>query len=226
MEAVVLDDIPVKIDDETVKRNFRIRDTDKRAGRFEEIMQQARSVARPKAVYREAFVDEITADSVIIDGIGFKSRVMRSNLENIGRIFACVVTCGTEIDEWAKGFKDMLEKFWADSIMESILYGTVEYVFNYFNSVYKLEKAGWMSPGSLPDWPVTGQAELFTVIGDVKRLIGVELTKRLMLLPIKSVSGIIFPSDINYVNCMLCTKTDCKGRRAPFNAEMYKEKLG
>jgi hypothetical protein len=226
MEAVVLDNIPVKIDDETVKKNFRIRDTDKRSGRLEEMIQQARSVARPKAVYREAFVDEITADSVIIDGIGFKSRVMRSNLENIGRIFACVETCGTEIDEWAKGFENILEKFWADSIMEFILRGTGEYLFNYLNKVYELGKVGWMSPGSLPDWPVTGQIQLFTVIGNVKRLIGVELTKRMMLSPVKSVAGIIFQSDINYVNCMLCTKTDCKSRRAPFNAELYKEKLG
>ena len=226
MEAMVLDDIPVKIDDEAAKKNLHIKYTDKRVGKFEEMIRQARCVARPKVVYKEAFVDEITTDSVIIDGIGFKSRVMRSNLEKIGRVFACVVTSGTEIDGWAKGFVSMLEKFWADSIMELILHGIGEQRYNYLRSVYELGKAGWVSPGSLPDWPVTGQVQLFSVIGYVERLIGVKLTKRLMLMPMKSVSGIVFPSDINYVNCMLCTKTDCRGRRAPFNAQMFKEKLG
>ncbi len=226
MAAIVLDDIPVKIDTETLRKNLRIKDTDKRFEELEGMVQQARNIARPKAVYSESFVDEITADSVIIDGVGFKSRVMRSNLGKIGRVFACVLTSGTEIDEWAKGFEDILEKFWADSIMELILFRAGEYFFNYISNIYELGKAGWMSPGSLPDWPVTGQVQLFSIIGDVERLIGVKLTKGLVLVPIKSVSGIIFPSDINYVNCMLCTKTDCKSRRAPFNEQLYKEKLG
>ncbi len=226
MEAVVLDDIPVKIDDEAFRNHFHIKDAGERFEGLEEMMQQARSIAKPKAVYREAFVDEITSDSVIIDGVGFKSRVMTSNLENVGRVFASVVTCGLEIDEWAKGFDDMLDKFLADSIMEFILFETGEYLFDYLNKVYELGKTGFMSPGSLPDWPVTEQAQLFSVIGDVKKLIGVELTKHFLLYPVKSVSGLIFPSDISYVNCMLCTKKNCESRRAPFNAELYKEKLG
>jgi hypothetical protein len=226
MPAIVLEDIPVKIDTTTLIKNLHLENKDELIERLEEMAQQARSIARPKAVYKEAFVDEITTDSVIIDGVSFKSRVMNSNLEKIGRVFACVFTCGMEIDEWAKGFQDMLDKFCADSIMDVILHGLGEYLYNYISSVYELGKAGWMSPGSLPDWPVTGQVQLFSVIGDVERLIGVKLTKGLMLAPVKSVSGIIFPSDINYVNCMLCTRTGCNSRRAPFNEQLYNEKLG
>jgi hypothetical protein len=226
MAAIVLEDIPVKFDAEAIGENLRIRGNAKRIARLDEMVQQARTVARPRAVFREAFVDSITDDSVIIDGVIFKSRVMTSNLKNVGRVFAYVATCGSEADEWAKNFESILEKFWADYINEFTLYKASEYLVNYIAGIFELGKPGMMNPGSLPDWPVTEQVQLFTVIGDVDRLIGVRLTKGLLLVPVKSLSGIIFPSDINYVNCMLCTKQDCKGRRAEFNEQLHREKLG
>jgi hypothetical protein len=226
MSAIVLEDIPVKIDTATLIKNLHLENNEEFVERLEEMTGQARNIARPKAVYKESFVDEITSDSVVIDGISFKSRVMKSNLEKIGRVFACVFTCGAEIDEWAKSFQDMLDKFCADSILDLILNRLGEYMFHYISNSYELGKAGWMSPGSLPDWPVSEQVQLFLVIGDVERLIGVKLTKGIMLSPVKSVSGIFFPSDINYVNCMLCTKTECRSRRAPFSEQLYKDKLG
>ena len=37
-----------------------------------------------------------TEDSVVVDGITFKSRVLRVNLEQTHRVFPYLATCGTE----------------------------------------------------------------------------------------------------------------------------------
>ncbi len=221
-----IDNIQVSINTETVKKKIGIADDSDEFDELEEMTKQALTTAKPKAAYREVFVDKISEDTVVIEKVNFTSKVMRSNLKNAGRVFACVLTCGREIDEWAKGFTDMMDKYLADNIMEIILYKAGEYLFNTISETYGIEKTGWMSPGSLPDWPVNGQSSLFELLGDVENEIGVKLTEKQMLYPIKSVSGILFPSDINYVSCMLCTKKKCGSRRADFDAELYKTKLG
>jgi hypothetical protein len=226
MNTMVLDDVPVKIDMNIIRQNLHIQFDDDRFEDLEEIAAQACIVAKPKAVYREAYVDNIGADSVLIGGVRFASRVMSLNLEKLGRVFACVVTCGAEIDEWTNSLKDVMDKFMANSIMDHLLNNTGEYLASHLSSIYELGKIGWMSPGSLPDWPVTEQTQLFSLLGNVEQSIGVRLTNSCMLLPVKSASGIVFPSDISYVNCMLCRKPDCGSRRTSFNEQLYKEKLG
>jgi hypothetical protein len=84
-----------------------------------------------------------------------------------------------------------------------------------------------MSPGSLADWPITQQEELFSIFGNVEDLIGVKLTESFLMVPLKSVSGIYFPTEIEFVSCQLCPREVCSGRRAPYDpdlAKKYREK--
>lgn len=81
-----------------------------------------------------------------------------------------------------------------------------------------------MAPGSgaANVWPITQQKQLFSVFGDVEKLIGVRLTDRCLMIPIKSVSGIFFPTagDNTFASCQLCPREECIRRRAPFDAEL------
>ena len=83
-----------------------------------------------------------------------------------------------------------------------------------------------MNPGSLKDWPITQQKELFSLLGDVDAAIGVTLTEGMVMVPTKSTSGIYFPTETKFESCQLCPKEDCVGRRAPYDpalAERYQE---
>ena len=42
--------------------------------------------------------------------------------------------------------------------------------------------------------------------------------------PIKSVSGILFPTEVTYENCQLCPRDLCPGRRAPYDKALYERK--
>ena len=78
-----------------------------------------------------------------------------------------------------------------------------------------------MNPGSGNTglWPLAQQKPLFELIGDVEASIGVRLTPSLLMLPNKSVSGILFPTEVHFETCQLCTREDCPRRRAPYQGE-------
>ena len=78
-----------------------------------------------------------------------------------------------------------------------------------------------MSPGSLADWPLQEQRQLFTILGNTWDTVGVRLTDSLLMVPIKSVSGIRFPTESSFESCQLCPRAQCPGRRAPYDAGLY-----
>jgi hypothetical protein len=79
-----------------------------------------------------------------------------------------------------------------------------------------------MSPGSLEDWPITEQPKLFSLFGDTEKSIGVKLTASLLMIPRKSISGILFPSEEGFVSCRLCPRENCPSRKAEFDEEAGK----
>jgi hypothetical protein len=226
MKEIVLKDFAIKLDLEEAKKHLRIKDKNKRVGRLAEILSHAETIAKPGAVYKEAFVDEIVNDAVTINGIRFKSKVMASNFEKVGRVFPFAATCGTEIEEWSNSFNGILEKFWSDNIKKYVLYKTIEALTIHIMNTYETGRLAFMNPGSLPDWPLSEQGPLISILGDIQSLIGVTLTANMMLIPLKSATGIFFPTETGYENCQLCRKKDCPNRRAPFDLVLYKQKLG
>ncbi len=87
-----------------------------------------------------------------------------------------------------------------------------------------------MAPGSgsADIWPITQQKELFLIFGDVESLIGVRLTDTYLMLPIKSVSGVIFQTETTFETCQLCPREACIGRRTEYKPDLvrkYKEEM-
>lgn len=225
MSVTVLDSFPVELNGETLKKRLGVRGENKRTGRFAEILAEAERVARPKALYREAFVDGISGDEVTLDGITFKSRVMRANLKAVGRVFLYATTCGVEIEVWSKGIEDVLEKYWSNGIKEYLLGAAIEALIAHVMNRFETGKLGSMNPGSLPDWPIDQQGRLISMLGDLDALIGVTLSSGMMMGPVNSVTGILFPTETGYENCRLCPRKNCPNRRAPFDATCYAETM-
>lgn len=225
----VLDNIPVNLDQEAVLGQLRLR---KRSVSVEKIVREllelVHPMASPKAVYQVAYVDDKRENSLRIGGVEFTSRVLRINLDKVERAFPYVATCGTELDEVAVPTSDLLRYYCLDAIKVMILGMARSYLKDYLIRTYALGQISAMSPGRLNDWPVTQQEPLFSILGDVEKLIGVRLTDTFLMLPLKSVSGIYFPAEVRFESCQLCPRAVCSGRRAPYDprlAEKYAEKL-
>ena len=56
------------------------------------------------------------------------------------------------------------------------------------------------------------------------RTIGVRLTDSFVMLPMKSVSGVYFPTEHTFASCQLCPRDDCPGRSAPYDPKLWKER--
>jgi hypothetical protein len=220
----VLNNIPISFDTEQILRMMRARGVARRFQRtINELIEIARPIARPKAVYEVGFIDSRDGDTLKINGIRFTSHVMKINLEKVERVFPFIVTCGTELEEVKIPARDTIRALCWDAVKAHALGVASRYLQDYLKKRFALGELSHMNPGSLDSWPVTQQKELFSLFGDVEKLTGVRLTEGLLMYPIKSVSGIYFSTGIKFENCQLCPVKKCPSRRAPYDPELVKK---
>jgi hypothetical protein len=155
-------------------------------------------------------------------GERFFSRLLHDNLKDAGLIYPYLATCGKELEEWSRSLAGSLHSFWADAVMLMALGCAVNRL-----EAFLKERLGSgielsiMNPGSLSDWPLEAQAALFSVLGDAASAIGVELTEKMVIRPLKSVSGVHFVSENTFINCRLCPRRKCPLRRTAYDPGSY-----
>jgi hypothetical protein len=224
VNAIPLNEIVFRPELASVLQKLRVKEGTRSAREVEDLLTEAQAVARPKALYRVAYVDQEAEDSVRIGGQTFKSRVLRVNLEPVHRVFPFVATCGTELDEWSSSIDGMLEGYWADAIKEMALRSAMHALGEHLQQRFRPGRMSRMNPGSLQDWPLREQRKLFALLGDPEDAIGVRLTESLIMVPLKSVSGIWFPTEVDFASCQLCPREGCPGRRAPYDQTLLDTK--
>ena len=220
----ILNNIPVKLDTDEILKHLHLQNKNNELVKnIRELISIAGKVAKPKALYKISNVDNKNGDSLYISDIKFTSRVLRVNLDKIESVFPYIVTCGKELDEIAVPTDDIMMSYCLDTIKEMVLRLARSYLNNYITKIFLTEQLSHISPGSPEVWHITQQKELFSIFGNVEDLIGVKLTESFLMLPIKSVSGIYFPSKIRFESCQLCQKDRCEDRRAPYDPDLVKK---
>jgi hypothetical protein len=219
----ILTDIPFAADKAALMHKNRIKAESRYALEFEELLEKAQEAARPKAIYRECYIEAKGGDTVTVEGITFKSLTLRKNLEQAGRVFAYIATCGRELDQVPLPPGDILQEYWWDTIKAATLDAARAYLSQHLRHKFALGKTATMSPGSGDGivWPIRQQRELFALLGDVSGLIGVELTESFLMVPNKTVSGIRFPTEVDFHSCQLCHRENCPSRAAPFDPALW-----
>jgi hypothetical protein len=187
-----------------------------------DLASQGQKIAKPKVIYRESLIESKGDESVLIDGVALTSHILRTNLDGVGRVFPFLATCGIEIEEWSNGISGFLQRFWADTVKSFALGVAFSAFCNHLNEKFNPGQTSIMNPGSLEDWPIQQQKELFSILKDTNR-IGVRLNENLMMIPVKSLSGLMFSSEEKFINCQLCKRKECPGRMAEYN-EMLVDK--
>lgn len=221
---LIIDELTPPLDLPAVMARVRVKDTSCYAADLAQLVAEARELARPKAMTLPAYIDDAGEDFVLVNGTRFTSRVLRVNLEGIHRVFPFVATCGVELGQWAQSKGDMLQRYWSEEICHMALDFAVKSLKEQLDRVFSLDGQSLMCPGSLDDWPLTQQSLLFGLMGPVTETIGVVLTESSLMVPVKSLSGIIFGSEKTFYSCQLCPRDKCIGRQAPYDHELLKEK--
>jgi hypothetical protein len=214
----VLDNIPVRLNLKEVLGRLQVGRRTKYIGdSVRELVELAKPLARARAIYIVSYVNKKDGDDLEIDGVEFTSRVLRVNLDRTERVFPYIITCGREISEIAISPGDLVKSYCLDTIKDILLVSTLDYLKDYLREKYQTGQMSSMSPGSLEDWPITQQRELFSLFGKSEATIGLRLTQNCVIAPAKSISGILFPTEIRFESCQLCPRERCSGRRAPYD---------
>ena len=198
-----------------------------------ELADEARRLAleaaprlRPKAVYAALPVERLGGAEggdgdgrwdVVIGGVTFRSEILRCNLEGVELVYPYVATCGAELEGFDLSPYDYLAFYWLDQIKQRAVGQASAWLHDRVSREAGIARLASMNPGSgnADVWPIEQQRELFALIGEATGEIGVNLTESFLMVPNKTVSGVFFPSETNYMNCKVCTRADCPNRRAP-----------
>jgi hypothetical protein len=221
MNLVTITDIPFKVNFETLLKRLHMYPDSEDLPQIERMVQEAESVARPKAAYQVSFVEKVDECRVTVDGVQFTSRILRVNLDKVHRVFPYMATCGMELQEWSNQYDDMLLNFWADTIKTMALAEASSALMEHMRAQYLPGPMGTMNPGSLTDWPISEQKAFFHLFNDAQNPIGIRLSSTCLMTPNKSVTGLHFSTNSEYVNCELCPRESCPGRRAPYDETAY-----
>ena len=224
MDPVILNEIEFKPSVKRLMKKMRIKKGTSHEKLVRSLLEGAQEIARPKAMYTIAGIENRDGESVILDGIRMESRIMPVNLRDIHRVFPYISSAGRELYDWKQSKEDFLERFYVEEISLMALRAAGDYLVSHLKEKFNLGKTSSMNPGSLDDWPITAQPSLFQLLGNPHESIGVELTDTMLMIPNQSVSGIRFESEQDFSSCQLCPREICSHRRAPYDPDLMQEK--
>jgi cobalamin-dependent methionine synthase I len=221
----IITDIPFALNSTALLAQFRIAPDSSDARDINQLLELAQQHGRPKAAYAVSYVQARNGDSIQIDDVVFSSRALCRNLQNVERVFPLLATCGNEMDEMFIASDDMLKNFFWDGIKAQLLETASNFVFDLIRKRYRLgtTSAMWPGSGDAEVWPIEQQKELFKLLGDAAARIGIALTGSYLMVPNKSVSGILFPTERDFRTCELCHRSECPSRQAPFNEVLWQD---
>lgn len=203
------------------KKNIRFDDLDDAQDEALKVYQKAQDVLQPKLLIGErcitnhSLVDGIP--SVTIGEVVLTGKAL-GVLNGIHRVFAYVATCGEEMEGFDVSSMDMLAPYWIDAIKGQGLRDARLALMSYCRQTWGILKPKSLNPGSgnVDIWPIEEQRGLFEILGGAQD-IGVSLTDSFLMVPNKSISGLIFASPTGeYESCAYCEKGRCPDRRVPF----------
>jgi len=216
LEAMVLSPISLTLSWTQLEARLAVSQTSSRWNRIEALANQALSISGPGGAYLPVAIDEMGDGYVVAAGVHINSRILQEQTERQTHIFPFLVTCGQPLAAWAQTFTSLTDRYVADVITEIACLQALETLISEVDARYGLANGSMINPGSLEDWPLEGQLQIFQFLREPARRLGISLSKECLMSPLKSMSGIRFSGKTRHQNCSHCSRDACIGRRHPF----------
>ena len=184
-------------------------------------IHEAYEFIKPAACYTIKPITSVENSKIAVAGLFFTSRNLARVFSSCSQAAIFVVTIGKALEKKvAQLMKEGLVL--KASVLDAVGSVAVEKVADWLESVIKStaaengDKAGWRYSPGYCDWDITQQKELFR--GFDSKSIGVDLTDTYLMVPRKSISGIIGmgKSCNTFSACRFCSRKNCPHRREEF----------
>jgi len=212
----VIDPVPLKLDAFELAGSLKPR----RLGEeLVTLFEKVRPLIEPKAVYTTTHVSRFENDLVYLENEHTLRGIVLADMLNSGQeIMPYVVTIGPKL-EIEISQESLLHSYLLDKIGDYALHKALAHLR------LLAEERFANLPGSLSEFsPGTGTGELFAIeqqkplfqiLEPATASVGVYLSPSLMMVPRKSISGVLAATPQEYVACAHCPR-QCESRSAPF----------
>lgn len=186
-----------------------------------EYAEHANELVDPVYAYVIRNVEGVRKSYVYMEGRGiFRGRVISELLQNCSKVAIFVATIGSQLEEMSRNMAEdgqMLHAAVLDAIGSVSIDKMAEYIKMQVEDIAKQEGM-FISPRLSPgycDWSIRQQKEIFNIVNAEHT--GITLTQDYVMVPQKSVSGVIgigsSPDIQDYNPCLTCKERNCPGRR-------------
>jgi len=190
-----------------------------KAREVEAVIDESYRLIDPKAVYKTVKISEVKGGRLVLEGGSvFESKLLAEKFKCTPEIAVYVLTIGPALERRVSELasRELFKSF----IMDCVGTYALRQVFDIVRKDFQPDGEGQLSkfsPGSTAYWDLRQQRVLFDVLGaeEVENVTGVRLNESYIMIPRKSVSGVMGNTEEQFQECQIC-KRRCEYRRAPF----------
>jgi hypothetical protein len=184
-------------------------------------IHEAYEFIEPAAYYTIKPITSVGVSKISVAGMLFISRKLAQVLSNCSQAVIFVVTIGEALEkEIARLMSEGL--ILKASVLDAVGSVAVEKVADWLENMIRDiaaangDKVGWRYSPGYCDWDITQQKELFRGLDG--KPIGVNLSDTCLMVPRKSISGIIGMGEScdTFSACHFCKRRNCPNRREEF----------
>lgn len=180
---------------------------------FLQLYNEAKTLGKPRGAFVEAEL-KVRGAELRFGGTVLRGDILQAALASHQYVYPFLATCGMELERWADKLREPLHRYWASEIMVLALGAAVQGIKDQLVSLRGKSEIAVISPGAREGWPLSEQTNLFRILKDAPRRLGVRLTDDLLMLPLKTLSGIMVPTEKSMSLCVFCDKEHCSEKEA------------
>jgi len=221
----IIDPVPLKLDGAELAANLK---PQKLGKEILKLFEKARPLIEPKAAYTSIRVSRFENDLVYLEnGQTLRGVILADVLSSGQESIPYVATIGPKLENEVSQERSLLRSYLLDKIGDYALHKALAYLKSL--SAERLAdrrmSVSEFSPGTGTGelFGIQQQKPLFQILDRATTSIGVHLTPSLMMIPKKSVSGVLAATPQEYVACAYCPRR-CESRSTPFAGEYQRTK--
>jgi len=215
----MLNKIPLKFDQDKILRiiyhgNNNVHEERKKE--LNNIIEESYQLINSKALYTSLAIKKITNEEIILEnGKRLKSSLLTKKLKCSPELIFYLITIGDKLEEKIGELSgNLLQAFILDRIGTYALELTTDHLEKLIKKERNYQQISKFSPGSTRFWDIEQQKVIFEIL-DGKR-IDVKLNDNYLMIPKKSVSGVMGLTKQKFYECQICKK-NCEYRRKKFS---------
>ena len=213
----VIDPVPLKLNTAELTENLKPQELGKE---LVVLFDKAQPLIEPKAVYTTTHVSRLENDLVFLEnGHTLRGIVLADMLNSGQEIVPYVVTIGPKLESKIGQEENLLHSYLLEKIGDYALRQALAYLKSLVSGGFGNRRGAVseFSPGTGTGelFRIEQQKPLFQILDPATASVGVYLSPSMMMVPRKSVSGVLAATPEEYVACAYCPRK-CESRSTPF----------